>query len=257
MPVSTHHPVAGKVVGGILFVSVQMEGHEKVNSMKRLISALTAAMAVVSVSHADKISDPFGLRTESIGSRATYFIFNDQDSSVFTPASSSWESSGSMVGAGNHATVDVTNQGADMGFGADQISFEWSNLNLYSAFGFTATGSATTTFSLGQNASLSMMEMQNIGSLSSQATWSIQLFNESDQFLGSLNQLGDTYELEAERTYQLSFQIGGNDTRSASGSVVSWGMNLDYIQPPPAVVPGFGGLALFASCGMRRRRRRK
>ena len=228
--------------------------------MQKYIPAVAAALSVVAVAGADQISDPFGLKTQVVNSQASYFIFNDQDGSVFTPASSSWETSESMVGAGNCATMEVTTQGAGFGVGgvgeSDQINFAWSNLNLYSVFGFTAAGSATTSFTLEQNANLSMVEMGNIGSLSSQANWSIKLFNDSNQYLGQLDELGDNYELEADRTYQLAFQIGGSDTRSTSGNSINWGITVDYIQPPPAVVPGFGGLALFASCGMRRRRRR-
>ena len=242
-------------------MNLPQEGHEKGIQMKMYIPAVAAAMSAVAMVGADQISDPFGLNTQAVNSQASYFIFSDQDASLFTPASSSWESSESMVGAASCATMEVMNHAADIGLGgggeSDQISFEWSNLNLYSAFGFTAAGSATTSFSLEQNANLSMMEMSNIGSLASQASWSIQLFNDSNQYLGKLDELGDTYQLEAERTYHLSFEIGGADTRSASGNLISWGMTVDYIQPPPAVVPGFGGLALFASCGMKRRRRRK
>ena len=97
-----------------------------------------------------------------------------------------------------------------------------------------------------------MVEMSNIGSLSAQATWAIKLYDENNELLGNLDELGDSYVLEAERIYSLCFQIGGTDTRSASGAPISWDITVDYLQPPPAVVPGFGGLALFASCGLRR-----
>ena len=210
---------------------------------------------------ADAINDPFKLDTHQVDSRVSFFVYNAQHSEAFTPASSSWESSGSMVGLQDCASMKVINEAADneagLGGAADQIAFEWSNLNLHSAFGFTATGLATTSFSLEQSGSLSMGQMENIGSLSAQANWSIRLFDDSNQLLGDLNQIGDTYELEAERTYQLAFEMGGTDTRSASGNLIRWGLGIDYAKAPPAVVPGFGGLALFTCCGMRRRRRRK
>lgn len=228
--------------------------------MQKMIPAVAVLMSVVACAGADQISDPFGMQTRSVDSQASYFIFSDQHSSVFTPASSAWECSESMVGAANCATMEVINQACQTssnGAESDRISFEWSNLNLYSPFGFTAAGSASTSFSLEQNANLSMVEMSNIGSLSAQASWAIRLYDDENQLLGSLDELGDSYVLEAERTYSLSFLMGGSDTRSASGALVGWDITVDYLQPPPAVVPGFGGLALFASCGIRRRKRKR
>ena len=222
-----------------------------------LCISLTAGAAV----QADSINDPYKMDTHQINSQVSYFVYDAQDSESFTPASSSWESSGSMVGLQNCATMEVINKAADRELGLpgdnDEITFEWSNLNLHSIFGFTATGLATTSFSLEQNGVLSLGQMENIGSLSAQSSWSIKLFDDSSQLLGDLSQIGNTYELEAERTYQLAFEMGGTDTRSASGSLIRWGLGVEYTRAPPAVVPGFGGLALFTCCGIRRRRRRK
>ncbi|MAJ47004.1 MAG: hypothetical protein CBC35_07115 [Planctomycetes bacterium TMED75] len=210
---------------------------------------------------ADAINDPFKLETHQITSQVSYFVYDAQNSESFTPASHSWESSGSMVGFQDCASMKVINEAADRELGragaTDQILFEWSNLNLHSIFGFTAAGEATTSFSLQKNASLTMSQIANIGSLSAQASWSIKLFDESSQLLGDLNQIGDSYELEAEKTYRLAFEMGGSDTRSTSGNLIRWGLGIEYNKAPPAVVPGFGGLALFTSCGLRRRRRRK
>ncbi|MEE2682018.1 MAG: hypothetical protein VX641_06560 [Planctomycetota bacterium] len=230
------------------------------DQMQKLMPAVAVAVCVVGSAIADEICDPFGLQTRSVTTETSYFIFNHQHTATYTPASLGWECSESMVGTTSCATLSVLNEGDPALSGevmCDQISFQWSNLGLYSPFGFTASGFANTCFSVEENANLAMVEMSNVGSLSSQADWSITLYDDEDRTLGALDELGDNYELEADRIYRLAFQIDGLDTRTALGNLITWGMMIDYIQVQPAVVPGFGGLALFASCAIPRRRRRR
>lgn len=203
--------------------------------------------------------DPNAMLTHNLEATASYYTMHDNDALFFDPASAYAECAHAQVGAVYNAYVAVTDRCASALAGVDIIEFNWSNLNMHSdMFGITASGVAQSTFSTLEDAEISLMAIENLSDLNAGASWSIQLFDGDSTFIGDLTTAGESYSLEKDTNYNVTFTIGGSNTLTGGGSTVAWQMAMAYSSGGgKAAVPGAGGLALLGGFSFTRRRRRR
>lgn len=224
--------------------------------MKKRMTVCLIAAGCMSPAFADQVGDPNALLTHGLTAGVSYYTLSDSDSQAFTPASAYAECTHAQVGDTYCARIAVADECSNIDKDIDVIRFEWSNLNLsYPQFGITALGTAVSTISTTQNAEISIGSIENLDDLSSGADWSIQLHSDSG-LVGSLSDLDSSFSLEKDTQYELVFSIGGNDTLTTNGNMVSWDLAIAYASGGGAV-PGAGGLAAFAGLAGGRRRRRR
>ena len=203
---------------------------------------------------AEEIGDPIGLVTHEQTAKISYWTMSDSRAHEFAPASALSECLHAEIGEEWWSRIGTIAQCSDTSIHDDLLQFEWANENLsFPDYGVTATGSSMTCFSTSSDAVIRLDTIANLGDLAGSAEWSIEIVSGFD-VVGTLEEVGDAFQVVKDVEYQLVFTMGGLDTRTTDGSTVSWRMAVAYGQ---GVVPGSGGLAMLVGLGAGRRRRRR
>jgi hypothetical protein len=224
--------------------------------MKKILTAGLITAGCLSPAFADEVGDPNALLTHGLSAGVSFFTMSDEESQAFTPASAYSECIHAEIGETYCARIAAADECSNIDEDVDIVRFEWSNLNLsYPQFGVTAAGSAISTISTTMDAEVSLGSIENLGDLSSQADWSVELHSDAG-LIGSFSDIDASFQIEKDTRYELVFSIGGYDTLTTNGNMVSWNMAIAYASSGGAV-PGAGGIAAFAGLAAGRRRRRR
>ena len=213
--------------------------------------------ACCGVGSAADLIDPSGLVTHEVMSCVSWEGHTDIEQFNFQPASTSDECAHTSLWF-SQTDLHVSTYCQDVGSEVDVITFDWKNLsgrNFYTS----AEGIASTTISSFADGEFSLSSIDNENALSYFCNWTISVFDDQQTLLGNLDQIGSTVSMEADKQYEIIFEIGGYDTLTSGWSKVFWNVELAYFNENggTSAVPGFGGLALFGgTIALRRRRRR-
>lgn len=196
---------------------------------------------------AESITSPSQLNTHSLFAEVEYASLQETTQKSFLFASSTSESiSAAIWDANSFAAVLATTRGTAQN-DLDEIRISFAN-NMAPL----VMASTHVNFSLEETGRISLGELAS-GGPDFLGTHAIEIWgNRSSQLLGTLNHMGQSVNLESQRTYELRLALAGNT--DSSGSWGTWTFDIDYEQSVP--VPGPAGLAFLAAAGLLRRRRR-
>ena len=228
--------------------------------MKLKTLALTVGLlgTIGSTAVADSYVDPAQLLTHQVKARINLSYYNDVDNLYFDPASTAAECAHADLNQEDivDAYLGVTTHCESSDSDIDMISFDWEN-TLSPYYSHVATGKASSMISAGSDAEISLASVTNLNWMSSAATWSIKVYAEDSTYLGDL--ASESIALAKDMCYEVVLSIGGANTRTNGGRMVTWAIQMEYSESGggSTAVPGFGGLAVLTGLGAVRRRRRR